>query len=113
MIEHLYEFAQAEFRLDKRPDNSKATQREHLQVIEQQLGITPEELNNPPLNIAVGYLLEYFYAVSSSRQCGMSANPITFSEILAWSQLTNTSLARWEIEVIKRLDILWLNIQAE
>nr|WP_258038738.1 hypothetical protein [Haemophilus seminalis]DAK42661.1 MAG TPA: hypothetical protein [Caudoviricetes sp.] len=43
----------------------------------------------------------------------MSANPITFSEILAWSQLTNTSLARWEIEVIKRLDVLWLNIQAE
>ena len=61
----------------------------------------------------MGYLLEYFYAVSCSRQCGMAANPITFSEILAWSQLTNTSLARWEIEVIKRLDVLWLNIQAE
>lgn len=43
----------------------------------------------------------------------MSANPITFSEILAWSQLANTPLARWEAEVIKRLDILWLNIQAE
>ncbi|WP_458796417.1 phage tail assembly chaperone [Pasteurella multocida] len=43
----------------------------------------------------------------------MAVNPISYSDILAWSILTKVSLAAWEIEVIKQIDIVYLNSQTE
>jgi len=57
--------------------------------------------------------LHYFYELSTSRQMGMAANAISFSEIWAWCQLKQIKLSAWELEVIKRLDLIWLNVQAE
>lgn len=87
--------------------------REHLQAIAEQTGITPEELNNPEPNLAVQHLLVVFQQLSLSRQAGMALNPITYGEIVAWSQLYHTRLAMWEIDVLKRLDLVFLNVQSE
>ncbi|EJZ80264.1 hypothetical protein P1059_00702 [Pasteurella multocida subsp. gallicida P1059] len=43
----------------------------------------------------------------------MVLNPITYSEIVAWSQLYQTRLSMWEIDVLKRIDLVFLNIQNE
>jgi hypothetical protein len=39
---------------------------------------------------------------------GFGPNPISHSEILAWSQLYNARLTGWELSVIRRLDILYM-----
>lgn len=113
LIVELYEFAQAEFKLDKRPKDSESTVREHLTAIWEQTGIKPSELDNKEPNQYILSLLNDFYTLSSSRQCGMSLNPIQFSEIESWLRLSNRTLEMWEIEVIKKLDVIWLNIQTE
>lgn len=92
---------------------TETTLRAHLEAIEAQTGITPDELHNPPPSPAVDYLLGYFYQLHLSRQHGMGANPILYSEMTAWQQLYHIPLAEWEIEAIKRLDFLYLMQQNE
>lgn len=85
--------------------------REHLQAVEEQTGITPEELQTAEPSLAVWYLLDIFQQLSLSRQSGMALNPISYGEIVAWSQLFQTPLSMWEIETIKQLDMIFLNVQ--
>lgn len=80
-------------------------------AVYEQTGIMPAELDIEPPPEQLEYLLEYFYALSLSRQSGMSVNPILYSEILAWSRLTKCTLKQWELDVIKQLDITWLSVQ--
>ncbi|MCW9716756.1 phage tail assembly chaperone [Avibacterium sp. 21-594] len=82
-------------------------------AVYEQTGIMPAELDIKPPPEPLEYLLDYFYALSLSRQSGMSVNPILYSEILAWSQLTKCTLEQWELEVIKQLDMVWLSAQIE
>jgi hypothetical protein len=37
-------------------------------------------------------------------------NPIGYEQIKAWKELTETPLAAWEIEAIKRLDVVYLGV---
>lgn len=104
-------YAEQEFKLNKRPKDSDSTLKEHLIAIEAQTGITPEELNNPEPNLAVFHLFGIFQQLSLSRQSGMALNPISYGEIVAWTQLYQTPLAMWEIETLKRLDLIFLNTQ--
>lgn len=80
-------------------------------LVAEQTGILPDELDNPEPNIAVQHLLVIFQQLSLSRQMGMTLNPITYAEIIAWSQLYRTPLATWEIDTIKQLDLIFLNVQ--
>lgn len=106
-------YAQKEFELDKHPKESKATLRAHLLSLYEQTGEIPVELENEPPNEAVAYLLGYFQQLSTARQCGMSLNPLTFTEIEAWGRLYKMKLDSWEIDVIKQLDLIYLNTQME
>lgn len=109
----MYRYAEKAFQLDKKPKGSESSLRSHLEAIEAQTGITPDELVNPPPNFAVGYLLDYFYQLNLSRQCGMVLNPLLYSEIEAWQRLYRIELDIWEIDTIKRLDYLFLSQQSE
>lgn len=113
LIADLLIYAEREFKLDKKPKESDSTLREHLQAVADQTGIIPEQLSNPEPNFAVQYLLGIFQQLSLSRQAGMALNPITYAEMVAWSQLYHTRLEMWEIEVIKQLDLIFLNVQNE
>lgn len=44
---------------------------------------------------------------------GYSINPITYSDILAYSVLMKLDLEEWEIELIKALDNVAMNAYAE
>tara|TARA_R110002020_G_scaffold118687_1_gene271135 strand:+ start:742 stop:885 length:144 start_codon:yes stop_codon:yes gene_type:complete len=37
-------------------------------------------------------------------------NPITYSEIKAWKELTHTPLYPWEIEAVKLLDVQYVRV---
>lgn len=37
-------------------------------------------------------------------------NPIGYEQIKAWKELTETPLKAWEIEAIKRLDVVYLGV---
>ncbi|MGX2975569.1 phage tail assembly chaperone [Ursidibacter arcticus] len=86
--------------------------REHLIALAEQTGVIPEELNNPEPNLAVFYLFGIFQQLSLSRQSEMTFNPLSYSEIIAWSNLYQTRLEMWEIDVIKQLDLIFLNVQS-
>ena len=57
------------------------------------------------------YLWGFFLELSATRPQGYSGPlPITYSEIKAWLDLTDNTLASWEVEVIKKLDRLYLKV---
>jgi hypothetical protein len=35
-------------------------------------------------------------------------NPISYQEIKTWKELTDTPLSSWEIEAIKRVDVVFM-----
>ncbi len=52
-----------------------------------------------------------FIALSNSRTAGFSGpNPITYSEIKAWKELTDTPISSREVEVIKSVDVVYMGI---
>ena len=60
------------------------------------------------LPVELNYFWDIFQLLGSSRETGMGTNPIYYSEIKAWSDLTGVKLSYWEISVIKRMDSKYL-----
>ena len=95
-----------------KPTESGATEREHLEQVERQTGRKIEALE-PPTNfpILLSHIWSAFISLSNGRNAGFSGpNPIGYEEIKAWKELTETPLNAWEIEVIKRLDVVYLGV---
>ena len=113
MIEELLDYAEHEFSISK-PDKNGTSKREHLEQVERQTGKTPEELIGPQFPTTVSYIWSAFLALSSARTSGFSGpNPLTYTEIQAWLNLTNRHLSSRDVEAIKRLDVVYLGIQHE
>ncbi|WP_420801047.1 phage tail assembly chaperone [Phocoenobacter skyensis] len=79
----------------------------------EQTDIQPQELDIQQPSFAVFYLLDYFAELSASRQSGMTLNPILYSEIEVWARLKGICLSAWEVETIKQLDLIFLNVHQE
>lgn len=70
----------------------------------------PEELKEPPLLKAVSHLWEWFQLLNLARTGnGFNANALSYTEIKAWSDLTENKLAAWEVTAIKLLDNIYIN----
>ena len=55
------------------------------------------------------YVWSVFTTLSNSRTAGFSGpNPITYEQIKAWKELTETPISSREVEVIKRLDAVYM-----
>lgn len=104
-MSQLLSWAEHEFRLSKTDDDGITT-REHLEQVERQIGYPPEELLNPTeFPSLLLYIWSAFIDLNSARTAGFSGpNPLTYTEIKAWKELTDTPLSPWDIQVIKRLD---------
>ncbi len=90
-------------------DQSGVSQRAHLEQVERQTGKTPVELEEPDFPSLLSHIWSAFIVISSGRTGGFSGpNPITFEQILAWKELTQSTLDAREVEVIKRLDVIYL-----
>jgi len=93
------------------PDNEGIPEREHLKQVEKQTGKTPLQLIAPEFPMEIEHVWAYFLELSSTRPIGYSGPlPITYQEIAAWKELTDTPLSPWEVEAIKRLDRIYVKV---
>ena len=105
------DWAEHQFKLNK-SDKDGVTEREHLEQVERQTKRRPEALE-PPTSFPqlMSHVWSAFCVLSNSRTAGFSGpNPITYEEIKAWKELTETPIAPWEIEAIKSLDTVYMGI---
>lgn len=83
--------------------------RNHLQAVQAQTGVAPAELATPPAPAALAYLLDAFAELTAARGSGFgSPQPISWSDMAAWSRLTGQPLAPWEAQALRALDLAWL-----
>lgn len=100
MIAH----AEAQFALSK-PTPDGLTQRDHLQAHARSTGEIPAELMLPEIPRGCVGLWNTFIELHNSRaNTGMGPTGISFSDLLAWQQLTGVTLSPWELETILRID---------
>ena len=93
-------------------DKDGISLKEHLEKIEEQTGKTPKELENTHFPTLVQHIWSAFVNLSDARTAGFSGpNPLTYTEIQAWMDLTNTQLSARDIEAIKKLDTAYLRSQ--
>lgn len=53
-----------------------------------------------------------FIALSNNRSAGFSGpNPITYEQIKAWKELTEYPLSPWEVDVITKLDSIYMKVK--
>ena len=105
------DWAEHQFNLNK-PDKDGTTEREHLEQVERQIGRRPEALE-PPTHFPslLSHVWSAFVALSNSRTMGFSGpNPITYIEIKAWKELTETPISSRDIEAIKRVDTVYMGV---
>mgnify|MGYP000406842811 CR=1 FL=1 len=94
------------------PDGSSV--RDNLEQVKRQTGITPEELIGPKFPFLMGGIWSAFKSLSNRRNPAFSGvAPITYEQILAWKQLTETPVTPREIEVIGLLDNKYMSIMNE
>ena len=107
----LCEWAEFNFKLSL-PDENGTTQREHLEQVERQIGHKPKELEPPTeFPTLLSHVWSAFIDLNNSRTMGFSGpNPITYSEIKAWKELTHTPLCPWEIKAIKLVDVQYVRV---
>jgi hypothetical protein len=57
------------------------------------------------------YLMGWFWEIRNAvGGNGFGANPISFCEMKAWTELTNIELTPWEVLVLRRMDNEFLKI---
>jgi hypothetical protein len=60
------------------------------------------------------YLWDMFLDIQTGRTYGMDGpQPLSWREIKAWDDLTETGLQEWEVRVIRMLDATWLRVVQE
>ena len=110
------EWCRFEFKESKRFDE-KSKELVHYEVAAEQLGVAVESLAGYPQRqenphefpLLMQPLWEMFTELTQTRTSGFSANPIQYSEIIAWCQLTGIKLHPWELRAIRLLDRAYLD----
>jgi hypothetical protein len=92
-------------------DQDGITIRETLEQVERQTGHTPQELIGPDFPELLSYVWSVFLCLHSTRQSGFSGpNPISYQEIQAYKNTTNSCLSSRDVETIKRLDKVYMRV---
>lgn len=78
--------------------------------MEKSTGRKPKELENPTeFPKPLSHVWSFFLELHSARTAGFSGpNPITFSEMEAWSKLTHQPINPFDVAVIKQIDNTYL-----
>jgi hypothetical protein len=87
------------------------TVREHLEQVERQIGRKPQELEGPKFPELVSHVWSAFISLSNSRTAGFSGpNPITYEQIKAWKELTNTVVSTRDVAAIMSIDRVYMRV---
>ena len=106
------------------PDKKGSSKKDHLLKFRQQLektGASEEvldkqfaELIEPEVPIAGRNVLTMFMELSSARQSGFNGlMPISYLELKAYADVTDTQFEPWEVDLIKVMDRALLEAVAE
>jgi hypothetical protein len=68
----------------------------------------PGKEGGPEVPLAGARVWRVFLALNRTRSVGMSANPISYVEIEAWSRLYREPVRPFELDIIARLDAVYL-----
>lgn len=91
------------------PDKDGFSERERLEQIQDQLGETLEELIPPPFpDLLSGYWEDFLELHSARGNSDVGPNPISFSEIKAWADVTSREVSQRGLTCIRTLDRLYL-----
>lgn len=115
-VTDLLAFAEKELELSrvvKDGSENPLTVRDHYNVIWRKTGNKPAELVNDCPD-GMGYLWQWFVELHHARQSnGFGISPLSYSEMLAWSELTNQKPSPSDIKTIKRIDLIALSQKSE
>lgn len=67
------------------------------------------ELDRPPFPDPLRYLWNVFIRLSNRRPVGFAAGLIPWSEIDAFQRVTGFRLSPWEVQIVERLDMMFVN----
>lgn len=91
------EYARKTFELERIPDGQKSSVRKQLEQIERTTGKTPEKLlNMPELPYSLGHVWDWFLDIFRGEQ-------ITYQEIQAWANMTDTRPTPYEVRILRKL----------
>ena len=104
-------WSEHQFKLNK-PDKDGTTEREHLEQVERQTGRRIEALESPTdFPMLISHVWSAFINLSNNRSQGFNGpNPITYNEIKAWKELTDTPISSREVVAIKSVDVVYMGI---
>ena len=101
-------FAENELALNEKQGDG-ASLRHHLESVERQTGLTPEQLIPVPFPETLEFIWRDFLELNDARTSnGYSLNPLSYTEIDAWKRLMNKTVTAQEIIIIKQLDGVFL-----
>lgn len=102
-------FARRQFELSA-PQEDGQPLLAHLQAVQRKTGAVHEMIAKaPPLPEGLESLWRTFLDLHDSRgSTGWGPQRITFADIDCFKRVTGAMLSPWEIEVIRKVDNLWL-----
>lgn len=81
--------------------------REHLKQVEKSLGHAPEELAYEELSLDLIHIWEMYFDIRNAQKSG---EPINFSELKAYCDLTETHLSGFELRCLLNLDRAFIGV---
>jgi hypothetical protein len=76
--------------------------------LERQTGKRLAQLEQPDFPEHLKHVWNYFQELCGARQVGMALNPLSYSEMAAWDNLTGAGVTPKEVQIIKALDNIFL-----
>lgn len=117
-VAELVRAAEGQFRLEEPASGGKSIGA-HYRQLARSKRVNPdvfleETLGIQPIPSLFWHVWEIFAELSLSRQSGFGGpQPIQYSEIVAWATLHRRPLLVWEVDVIKSIDVVFLQYLAE
>lgn len=112
LTESLSEFAIKKFELSKVVQGASLS--DHLAQVEESTGETPEELELPEVTTYELHLWNKYVSLQRGRGCGINgAEPLSYTEMEAWTRLTGQNLEYWEVELMQRIDAEFIKFSRE
>ena len=109
----MVEFGKREFELDA-PQEDGSRLRDHAQSILKTGGELPEDYKSLKCPEAVIHCWHWFIELNRTRASnGFGQNPISYTEIVSWSQLTGVVPEPLEVQTIMALDAAYMSVQAD
>jgi len=69
----------------------------------------PRAEQEPPFPATHADIFQIYYELHAARSNnGFGANPISYSELEAYSRLTRRALGPWEVKMLRRIDSIFL-----